>query len=76
MILSVCYKLGMNKRIITGKWLKGKRFQLELNQKQLAEKLDIPPQTYNNYERYKTMPPGWIILKVFWLTTKEEPGKN
>lgn len=51
------------------KWtIKSIRTNLNLNQQQMAEKLGISRETYQNYETYKTFPDVPIIKKIIELS--------
>ena len=48
----------------TAIWIRKSRFKLEMNQKQLAEKLEIKPVNISHYEKGRNAVPGKIILKI------------
>lgn len=51
------------------KWtLKSIRTNLNLSQQQMAEKLEISRETYQNYENFKTFPDIPIIKKIIELS--------
>lgn len=51
------------------KWsLKAIRANLDLTQKQMAEKLGISKETYQKYESYKTYPDSKIIKKIIEIS--------
>ncbi len=57
-----------------GQYLKEKRLQKGMTQKELAEKLNIPYQRIQEYENNKNMPAlknGLIIIKTLDIDIKE-----
>lgn len=48
--------------------LKGIRNNLDLTQQEIAEKLGISKETYQNYENYKTFPDVPMIVKIIDLS--------
>lgn len=51
------------------KWtLKSIRTNLNLNQQEMAEKLGISRETYQNYENYKTFPDIPIVKKIIEIS--------
>jgi len=51
------------------KWtLKAIRTNLNLSQQEMAEKLGISKETYQNYENYKTFPDVPIVKKIIKIS--------
>jgi DNA-binding XRE family transcriptional regulator len=48
--------------------LKGIRNNLNLTQQEMAEKLSITKETYQNYENYKTFPDVKIVKKIIQIS--------
>lgn len=48
--------------------LKGIRNNLNFTQQEMAEKLGITKETYQNYENYKTFPDVKIIKKIIEIS--------